>query len=207
MTGPIAAGAMESERKPRPTSAMASSGRPAISPQSVSGLLAASAASTMTRSARRNAGIQRIEAARRPACCRGRSPSRTASGRSSRPRRSRRRGNSSSSWKSSDGTSIIAPSISLLGQAVAVAVQDGSARASISAARARTPPTSVDHREHEPELAPGRGLQQRADLRAQQRRPVERQAGSPASPSPGSPPSLRGSRAAPCRRRHRASGT
>ena len=38
-TGPIEAGAIDSVRNPRPISAMASSGRPAISPQSVSGTL------------------------------------------------------------------------------------------------------------------------------------------------------------------------
>ncbi len=57
LTGPTEAGAMEIDRKPSPTSAIASSGFPAISPQSVSGTLFLAAASTMDLSAISAAGL------------------------------------------------------------------------------------------------------------------------------------------------------
>ncbi len=55
-TGPIDAGAIDSERKPSAISASASIGRPAISPHSVSGTLCFSAALTRPFSARSGAG-------------------------------------------------------------------------------------------------------------------------------------------------------
>ena len=55
LAGPIEAGAMEMERNPRPINAMASSGRPAISPHNENGRLWRLAAPAMVASALKGA--------------------------------------------------------------------------------------------------------------------------------------------------------
>ena len=62
------------------------------------------------------------------------------------------------------------------------------------------------HRQHDAQLAPGGGAQQRAQLRPQAAPAGRGRCGSPASPSPGSPRCSPSCRAAPCRRRCRACG-
>ena len=67
-----------------------------------------------------------------------------------------------SSWKSIAGTSTIAPIISFAGSRMAVPARDAQARAG-SAPRARANLVELgDHRQHDAELAVGRGLEKRA---------------------------------------------
>ena len=114
-------------------------------------------------------------------------------------------GSTWSSSHSSDGTSIMAPSSSFGGDVAA-------ARASAldflvdDPRGCRGTPRLGDHRHedlHRPAIG---GLKQRADLDAQQARPVERQAGASGSPWPGSPRPPSADRGSPCRRRYRAGG-
>ena len=140
--------------------------------------------------------------------CRGRPRTGTATGRSSRPRRNRRARRISSSWHSSDGTSTMAPSLTLVGQWLAVAAQDGASRARRSPRRLRrTRRTSATIGNIILQLAPAGGLEQRAQLRAQQAGPVEAEADRAPAERRVLLLDRPACRAAPCRRRYRACGT
>src|SRR5690606_17858410 len=114
LTGPIAAGDIEMARKPSPINAMAETGRPASSPQSVSGVPVLSAALTIRRSVRMKgtlSGSKRSEISEFP-----RSTAMTNWNRSLDPTDTKSTASiNSSSWKRSDGTSSIAPSFKEVG--------------------------------------------------------------------------------------------
>ena len=175
LTGPIAAGDIEIERKPTPSSAMAGSGRPA------------SLAAQRDRRAMRLARLARSAAAAAgtaPKAASNRSARRvlprsaavTNWNRSFEPTETKSTfAISSSSCQSSDGTSIIAPILKLVGRWWPKRARWRTSRSMMSRACVDFGKLG-DHRQHDAQFAPARRLQQRADLGAQQARPVERQA-------------------------------
>ena len=109
-TGPIEVGAIDSERNPSPISAMASSGRPPISPHTVNSAIGAGGFLDHALQRAQHGPAQAGRNGRRPGGSRGRWRTETASGRWSRSRGNRRAAQISLSWNSSEGTSSMAPS-------------------------------------------------------------------------------------------------
>ena len=187
LTGPIAAGDIDSERKPRPTSAIAASGFPASSPHSVTG-------SRLPRP-RAEIGLQRPQERARQRI---------------EPARDLHVAAVARRHELEQIVRADRDEIGDLGEPVELEEQrrhldhgaeqqlasarrgrggaDGWSSRSMSSRARRDLADLGHHRQHDAQLAPGRGLEQRADLRAQQARPVEPEPDRAPAHAPGSPP-------------------